>query len=341
MSTMFVAVPERRSRRSLAAAITALALLGALIIPAIAEGSGSPTVTVSFVDLPTDAAAGDEIDITVEITGSVDVSVLTGTGPLKATLSVNGSSPLEETPTIVTTSGGERVRATFAGVILAGGQNTLSAAAVYNEEELATTSATVTTWDVVEDCTAESCPPASLTSDFGIGGVPFTVSLQLDGGVEGRQFLSFLDGVDPYTLGLDPETGRNGCSSVDTRRRLPETVLFETVLFDDSIEGATATITLIVPRTNVPGLNSPSDFDICYVSDKSFTAKAGARDLTLIEAPELADTPPFTHGPGLLPTCGAVDNAAPCIVGRNAAGGGTFPAVEIVLRVPAGDPMFR
>lgn len=334
---------------------TAGPLLIAAVLAALAAGfmipagaTGTSDVSAEFGDEPSGVErTGGEVAIatpadpvTVEVTGTiaVDIADLPATIPgpdVTLTLLVNGEEAdtdplLEGTTTVMLDEG----TATFEDLSLesppASRDNYQLLATVAIDEddgEGGTTSTTLATatsaafkaWGDIQDCDTTPCNPAQVTDDSNND-----VTLALDG--PGTQRLGLIGSGasdDPYELG-------EGCAG--DHQRLPRTVLFDTKL--DEGDG-TALITLTFERGDAN--QGIGQYEICYVSDTKFKTRSGS------PSPQLADDPDFAYGPGLLPDCkGNKPDQEPCIVSRKSLGGSdAVPLGEFVIRVPAGDPMFR
>ncbi len=117
---------------------------------------------------------------------------------------------------------------------------------------------------------------------------------------------------------------------------IPGPVLFDGLDLHESVDELIATVRIDKAAVQEDVSNGRAHYDICYVGDKSFTAKSGVpapqRDG---EAGDFDD--PLEFGPALLPHCRDHDKA-PCVQSRTGFRGG---GAEIVVRLPAGDPIMR
>lgn len=214
--------------------------------------------------------------------------------------------------------------------------------------------------DTAAACADGACDALLVGDGASDAAVRVVASGSLKGtGEAGELQLSWLglgDGPDP-THAVDDAWYELPCGEIDgepvTYQGMPGTILFDAV-------GAFAgevSVTVQIPRAMVQEQRNDgrSQYDVCYRGDHGFQGRDAYflgpdDDPDQVEgvAPLAPQVPgdPLVAGPGILADCDVTDTA-PCIESRTAVreAGQLDPAyrggVELVLRLPARDPMFR
>ncbi|MGM0819682.1 MAG: hypothetical protein ACQETV_09855, partial [Actinomycetota bacterium] len=114
---------------------------------------------------------------------------------------------------------------------------------------------------------------------------------------------------------------------------LPGTILFDVEGFDGDADGDKF-VTVVVPKDIVQETtdNGKSKYEVCFLGQAGLDARDAPDDEGTADTTAAAgdDTEPF-----LLESC--TGGAAPCIEEQKGNRGG----LEVVIRLPAADPMFR
>lgn len=210
-----------------------------------------------------------------------------------------------------------------------------------------------------EECRAEISGPVGAATE-GQGGPQASRGPVEDDGQEVRVVASSQSNDGTLLLGWlgDRETpgGKvNQCNGIDYQG-LPGTILFDFAAGTNGFDGEKL-VTVQVPRSIVQEdtNNGRAQYDVCFLDEDGLEERDEASDDPGPSTQSGDDNDADATGPFLLPTCGrpTEDGRAepPCVESRTAIRSvGNLPpdwrsslrgGLEVVIRLPAEDPMFR